>query len=582
MGIGYTIDTPVKVAQYGISSVISLVDDMLMEKMREFYSKKMDLPFQEITDKIEDFRAKRISAYLNLIDTIVKAKFEEMKISLLEKGSELEKCLDLLPRTSALKEKFEHMKQHESIRDAITWLQQNLHAGSIDVNIMTKLDKENYFNNEKLPAEYNDAHAALRGFANSNLSSSVVLSAGMSPKLYSYIEKFNDFFPDSSGNLKKKITLKVSDYRSALVQGKFLAKKGLWVSEYRVESGLNCGGHAFATQGFLMGPILEEFKNNREVLIQSTFEILSQTLKAKGLECPQTHPEIKITAQGGVGTADEHTFLLNYYDLDSIGWGSPFLLVSEASSIDENTMQQLCDAKEDDLFLSNISPLGVPFNSLRGNTKDVEKQKNIDAGKPGFPCTKRFLVSNTEYTDKPICTASKQYQKLKLATLESSNLTPEALFQQKSSLQAKACICVGLGTSTLLINNISTGFDGDGVSICPGPNLAYFSEKATLSEMVGHIYGKNNLIKRTDRPHMFLKELSMYIDYLDVKLKEAVVEMNEKTLDYLNVFQKNLLEGVEYYKNLFNNHISPDQIEYIIMQLEKFENKILQLEFSKA
>ena len=34
MGIGFSIDTPVKVAQYGISSVISLVDDNLIEEMR--------------------------------------------------------------------------------------------------------------------------------------------------------------------------------------------------------------------------------------------------------------------------------------------------------------------------------------------------------------------------------------------------------------------------------------------------------------------------------------------------------------------------------------------------------------------
>ncbi len=45
MGIGFTIDTPVKVAQYGISSVISLVDDLLMEKMREFHSLKLNIPF---------------------------------------------------------------------------------------------------------------------------------------------------------------------------------------------------------------------------------------------------------------------------------------------------------------------------------------------------------------------------------------------------------------------------------------------------------------------------------------------------------------------------------------------------------
>ena len=74
-------------------------------------------------------------------------------------------------------------------------------------------------------------------------------SAGMNPRLYGYIADFDDFYPSRMEN-KKKIVLKVSDYRSAIIQGKFLAKKGLWVSEYRIESGLNCGGHVFVLTAF--------------------------------------------------------------------------------------------------------------------------------------------------------------------------------------------------------------------------------------------------------------------------------------------------------------------------------------------
>ncbi|KKK80246.1 hypothetical protein LCGC14_2825420, partial [marine sediment metagenome] len=37
MGIGFTIDTALRVAKYGISSVISLVDDTLIEQMRQFH-----------------------------------------------------------------------------------------------------------------------------------------------------------------------------------------------------------------------------------------------------------------------------------------------------------------------------------------------------------------------------------------------------------------------------------------------------------------------------------------------------------------------------------------------------------------
>jgi hypothetical protein len=147
-------------------------------------------------------------------------------------------------------------------------------AGSIDVNVMAKVDRTHYYENgEMLPKEFSDALSSFRGYAQSNLTSSIVFSAGYNPRLYGYIDAFNDFFPNENGFLKKKIILKVSDFRSALTQGKILAKKGLWVSEFRIESGLNCGGHAFATDGLLLGPILEEFKQNRAILQKEVFDI---------------------------------------------------------------------------------------------------------------------------------------------------------------------------------------------------------------------------------------------------------------------------------------------------------------------
>jgi len=134
----------------------------------------------------------------------------------------------------------------------------------------------------QLPTIYNDAHASLRGFAKSKLSSSVVFSAGMNPRLYSYLEEFEDFFPNEKGELKKKIIIKVSDFRSAMIQGNFLAKKGLWVSEYRIESGLNCGGHAFATDGLLMGPIMEEFKQKKSELQYFGIFFMERSIETEG------------------------------------------------------------------------------------------------------------------------------------------------------------------------------------------------------------------------------------------------------------------------------------------------------------
>ena len=580
MGIGFTIDTPIKVAHYGISSVVSLADDKLAERMREFYSKKLDIPFKEISEKIEDFRAKRITAFLNLMDEIVTDNFNHLKESIHQKGSEFEKYMDMLPDFSDVKMRFNEFIEKSTIKeDMMQWFQDNLSPGSIDVNIMTKLDKANYLKNELLPTEYNDAHAALRGFANSTLNSGVVLSAGMNPRLYSYFEQFDDFYPDENGEVKKKIILKVSDYRSAFIQGKIFAKKGLWISEYRIESGLNCGGHAFATDGFLLGPILQEFKNNRENLISTVHEMMVDALTAANKLVPSKPLEMKITAQGGVGSAEEHQFLIDHYGLDAVGWGSPFLLVPEATNVEDHTKNLLSEAKEEDLYLSNISPLGVPFNSLRGNSKDLQKTANILAGKPGSPCPKKYLVSNVEFSEKPICTASRTYQHKKLKELEFSALSKEEIQKETAKITVKSCICVGLGTSALQVNEMNTKIEGEGVSVCPGPNMAYFSKTVSLKTMVDHIYGRSNIVTRVDRPNMFIKELNMYVDYLKNLIQEKTKPIEEKQKRYFSKFQGNLQDGIQYYKDLVDKSVSgfQDIKAKTLAELEYLEKEVKKL-----
>ena len=554
MGIGFSIDTPFKVSQYGIDSVISLVDDILLEKLRKMYCDKFEIPYDEITNKTEDFRAKRITSYLNLINDLAKKKFEELKSASLEKSNEIKEYLDMLPDSSAIKQKLKSLMAECSDVDKIgTLIKDSLSMGSIDANIMTKLDKENHIKNEKLPVEYNDAHAALRGYANSDLTSSIILSAGMNPRLYGYLDQFEDFYPDENGAIKKKIVLKVSDYRSAFIQGKFLAKKGLWVSEYRIESGLNCGGHAFATDGYLLGPILAEFKDKRKELIHEIHKILVGSLSNKKRSIPKTELPLKITAQGGVGTAEEHQFLIDYYQVDSVGWGTPFLLVPEATTVDNSTLNKLIKAKEDDLYLSNISPLGIPFNSLRDNTKDLEKLSLIAKGTPGSSCPKGYLVSDKEFSERNICTASRQYQRLKLKKVDEEEASTNGYQNKFEKIVGKACICVGLGTTALLVNNLDKRVEGSGVSICPGPNMAYFSKIMSLKEIIDHIYGRSNVITRTDRPNMFTKELKIYIDFLKNKIEETRVSVTDKKEKYLLAFAANLNEGINYYYGLFSD-----------------------------
>ncbi|ADR22724.1 hypothetical protein MATR_34300 [Marivirga tractuosa] len=582
MGLAYTIDTPIRIAHLGINSVVSLGDDVLIERVRKFYSQKFDFEFIPILSSELDARAKRITSYLNLMHKIVVQKFEEHKVKLATDDNYLNNFLELLPDYSTAKRKLIEFGKKLSQTEFLDTLHKTLNPGKIDVNIMTKLDKTNYHENEALPIKYNDGHSSFRAFADSNLSSSVVLSAGMNPKLFSYMAEFNDFLPDASGNFKKEVIIKVSDYRSAFIQGKLLANKGIWVSEYRVESGLNCGGHAFATQGKLMGPILEEFKNNHENLVNTLFPIYQKALSEKGI-VQEKMPAIKITAQGGVGNAEEHDFLLSHYKLNSVGWGSPFLLVPEAVSIDEATRQQLSVAEEKDFYLSNASPLGVPFNNLRKSSRQKEMSKKLQNGKSGSPCTKKFLMLNTEFTDKPICTASTKYHKLKLKQLQSENLSKEKYQEEYSKLMEKECLCGGLSTAFFYENNMDTNLEGSGVTICPGPNLAYFSGKISLRSMIRHIYGKKDVLNQTRRPHMFIKELELYLQYLLKELDKFQEAPSNKAAKYLNDFQANLLDGIDYYKFLFQREaaFSTKVIQDALEKLNHIEDQLKSITVSQ-
>ncbi|WP_166924722.1 hypothetical protein [Flavobacterium poyangense] len=559
MGLAYTIDSPIRVAHYGISSVISIVDDELIEKMRLFYSTKFNQPYQEISQKIQDHRAERITSYLNLVDKIVKQKFQNFKTELAESKAALENFMAMLPNTSAIKKGFQNLLDDGiSFKDNIqNYIESHLSAGAIDVNIMTKVDKDNFNKNTQLPIEFNDAHAALRGFANSNLDSSIVLSAGMNPRLFTYFENFPDFYPDQNNELKKKIILKVSDFRSAMIQGNFLAKKGLWVSEYRIESGLNCGGHAFATDGLLLGPILDEFRLKKEQLIQSSHELMIKALQQKNIPYPEQALATKITVQGGVGTAEEHNFLLDTYQIDSVGWGTPFLLVPEATSVDQETRNLLINAKEEDLYLSHISPLGIPFNSLRSSTNEILKQKRIQENKAGSSCPKRFLALSKEYDPTGICTASKKYQDIKLAELENSksSISASVYEKTKATIMEKSCLCVGLANASYLENDIKIKGQAQGVVICPGPNMAYFDQEVTLKEMLQHIYGNKSVLRISNRPNVLVKELKMYLDYLRNEIENTTEEVTANQLKKWNTFKSNLFKGIEYYQDLLESTI---------------------------
>lgn len=555
MGLAFTIDTPVKIARFGISSVISIVESRLIEMMRKHYYPYISREYFPISVREKDFRAQRITDYLNLVNKIVESQVEELRRSAFEKGSEIVRYFEMLPDDSAVKQLYHKMTNTVGVAEKKK-LEEQLRAqirpGSIDVNIMTKTDRNNYDEKGALLEDGSDAVAALRGYEKSELkNSSVIFSAGTNLRLFNYLENCTSFHVNEDGVFTKKVVIKVSDYRSALIQGKYLAKKGIWVSEFRIESGLNCGGHAFATEGYLLGPILDEFMNKRQELVDTLFDIYNRVLLEKYNRKFVYPPRILFSFQGGIGTHAEDDFLRRYYKMDSTGWGTPFLLVPEATTVDEETLALLCKAKEEDVQLSKNSPFGVRFHYLKGTSSEKEKQARISTGRPGSPCTEKHLAFNTEFTEEPICTASRKYQQLKIAQLQSLGLPGPVYQKQLTEVLDKECLCIGLSNAAALNYSGTMIKNLKAVSVCPGPNIVNFSRTVSLQTMVDHIYGREDIISNPERPHMFIAELNLYVKYLKEQLEDSVLEQKmTKMIKYYTSFYQNLRDGITYYFKL--------------------------------
>ncbi len=524
--------------------------------MRGHYANLYGKPYVPILATEDDHRARRITAYLDLLNGIVRDQVARLRASAFEQGSEIVKYFEMLADRSPLKQLYRRFLEAVD-PDVRAHLERRLRAeivaGHIEVNIMTKLDRvmRPAGGGEPIP-DSSDAVAAFRGYVRSEIGSSVVLSAGVNPRLFSYMERCPELFPAADGTVAKSVILKVSDYRSASIQGRMLAKKGIWVSEFRVESGLNCGGHAFATDGVLLGPILEEFKEKREQLIEELHGVYCDALRRKGFAPPENARPVRMTVQGGIGTTEEDDLLREYFAFDGTGWGSPFLLVPEATNLDESTRERLATAGKEDYYISDASPLGISFNNVRGTTSESQIRQRVESGRPGSPCTKKFLVTNTEFTDDPICTASRKYQSLKLAQLQAMDLPVEERERQVRVVTDKACLCEDLACTTIVGDGQAqaAGAIAAPVAVCPGPNLAYFSRVVSLEEMVSHIYGRLQLITVTDRPHMFVNELRLYVDHLKKEIERRIATLTANDLKFLTVFRANLQDGIAYYHAL--------------------------------
>ena len=552
MGTGFSLDTPLRVGRFGISSVMSIVDDVLIEQVRRHHATGAGLPFVAIGAFEPDARARRITAWLDLVHDLLDRQMTALRALPFAPGNDKTKYFELLPDDAPLKRAYLALCAMPEGPDrtlAGDRLTRAMVAGSADVNIMTKLDRARVGSDGvPLGPDQSDAKAALRGFAASRIESDLVLSAGMNPTLFGWLERFPAFYRDAQGRIPKGIILKVSDFRSALVQGKFLAKKGIEIKELRIESGLNCGGHLFATDGELLGPILAQVRERLCELREACEPVIRQYYDKHGTPFVGETRRPRVTVQGGIGTHGEVRRLCEHYGADGTGWGTPFLLVREATALDNATRAQLAAATPDDLYISEASPLGVPFNNLRGSSSEVWTTKRIEEGHPGSRCPRGYLESNTEFTKDPVCTASREYQSAKLKSLGfATPPPPDTTDPRARAVYAKTCICHHLGNGALIDLGIVRA--GLPVAVCPGPNIAWFDREYTLREMVDHIYGRGESLVPASRPHCLAKELEMVVDHF-VKQAAAIAPGDAKALDRLATTEDNLQRGLAHYRCL--------------------------------
>ena len=113
-----------------------------------------------------------------------------------------------------------------------------------------------------------------------------------------------------------------------------------------------------------------------------------------------------------------------------------------------------------------------------------------------------------------------------------------------------------------------------------GISNMYYDKIMSLANMTDHIYGRDNVITRQDRPNLFIKELHIYMDYLKNKIDEAKISMNKKEEKYLKTFTANMKSGVSYYKNLFNDIKSNfESIKTsVLVELDKSEAVLNQIQ----
>ena len=93
--------------------------------------------------------------------------------------------------------------------------------------------------------------------------------------------------------------------------------------------------------------------------------------------------------------------------------------------------------------------------------------------------------------------------------------------------------------------------------------MANFSGPTTLKEMVDHIYGRINVLKNPKRPHMFLREMSLYIERFGQKVHTSPKSLLEDLSKDIHDLEERVSEGISYYQKMAEHFADSTRADFV-------------------
>ena len=100
-------------------------------------------------------------------------------------------------------------------------------------------------------------------------------------------------------------------------------------------------------------------------------------------------------------------------------------------------------------------------------------------------------------------------------------------------------------------------------------------------ELIDHIYGRIDLLKDKARPHMFVNEMKLYVDYLKDEMRRTKLRLVNHSPAYFETFRANLIEGVTFYRTRIKDRLRHGR-EAFDSGLQALVDELESLNFSAA